>query len=212
MENNAPTIISFQRRAQGIAARTRWRMNKNARSARITSMRIEEAKAEAIRQFLFQCSVPIMVEQPEGKGPPAVLGTGTLFEINSKAYLVTAQHIFDDVDFNCVGVVAPRETSGPALTFQGSIVHKPIPLDRKAGPHYDVALIELRNPELIARLKSSWRFLGPSNIGVIGRTKFLVAGYPDVLTNAKCSRPGFRILRFLDRSARRFLHLRLCKA
>jgi len=120
-------------------------------------------------------TVPLIEEDEK---TAAILGSGTLFSVNSKHYLITAAHVIDEL------VKAKRtDRIGIPLGRVGSPVCN-------LGKHYitydlkteifDIAIIRLDQPEMAAALATHWNFLSPRNIAGLRSEikKCFVAGYP----------------------------------
>jgi hypothetical protein len=139
---------------------------------------MDQQEAIAVERFALNVTIPILIETEHGGNLHA---TGTLFEIRDRFFIITAQHIFDNVpDLTKLAVPHNPFTSG--LSTLGTFdVLKP------TEPHIDVAVIELKSAETIAILRSGWKFLSLQNVGYPSRTaldeSFFVSGYPIELAN-----------------------------
>ncbi len=132
----------------------------------------EEAARAAIQAFAANSVIQIFAA---GLVP---LGTGTLFEVGERAFIVCARHLFDDMDGGLLQSIAVPE--GP----RGAIVEiAPVELFRPSygERHLDIALIELKDPDVIALLKRSWRFLSLSDVAEAPSSgQFVLSAYPQL--------------------------------
>lgn len=126
----------------------------------------------AIGRYLSSRVVPLTYE---GEGQAAVRGTGTFFRYRSKVYLVTAAHVVDGIDAALLGVPDRPNGNVAIWNLNDVTVYHPRDTDR-----FDVAVIELLNPNFHARVASSWHVLDETE--VVEPTEddenFVLAGYP----------------------------------
>lgn len=133
-------------------------------------------EAAAIERFVLNSTVPLVYE---GCDRACLAGTGTLFEVNGRVFVVTARHIFDD--FPDSGRLAfPGTPTGFRLYTFGSHT-----LVRPDDPNVDIALLHLQAPETIEKLKEGWEMLGLSNVGPPSDSgTFFLSGYPAQYTDS----------------------------
>jgi hypothetical protein len=114
------------------------------------------------------------------------LGTGTLFRIGNRHFVVSARHLFDGMDMDQLARVAiPEGPKGGIYTLGHAHVHRPKHSERQ----FDLALIEFLEAEAIDRLSSGWRFLTLENVAEPSdEGSFVLTGYPVVFTNAEGER------------------------
>jgi hypothetical protein len=140
-------------------------------------MDISPQEALAIERFAMSSTLPILLDRED----KAVLhATGTLFAIAGRHLVITARHIFDDP-------VDPKKLAHPSAPLGGTLhTFGEYDLTKPDADWPDIAVMSLRNPETIARLGASWRFLSLANIAMpsIGASNgaFFLAGYPAALT------------------------------
>lgn len=131
----------------------------------------------ALEQFLVRRSVPIFVELD---GRALSRGTGTLFRVHDRSFLITASHVFDDgIDPNAIAM--------PTDPISGSIVTLgPATIFRPAEANIDVAAVELKCEETIARLSANWHFLGIENLAnkYASAEHYVMCGYPKQMTTS----------------------------
>lgn len=123
----------------------------------------------AVERFAGRLTVPVLHEcRPEVVDQ---VGTGTLFDVEGRLILITAGHIFDQI--NAEDLVIPS-TMTRDLHGIG-----PYRLYRADHEDIDIAIVELRHPPSIERARRGWRVLSlenvtePSNEG-----RFILTGYP----------------------------------
>jgi hypothetical protein len=133
---------------------------------------IAELKARAIHEFTAKLTVPLLY--PQG-GHLILLGSGTAFTIASRYFLVTARHLFDgrDFDVNQVALLYGF-TADSALTLGPSQIWLP---DKT---NVDILIIELQDPETIARLAAVWGYMTLENVSLDASAHHVaITGYPD---------------------------------
>ncbi|MCA8043593.1 hypothetical protein [Burkholderia seminalis] len=134
-------------------------------------------ESAAIEKFALSVTVPIFLEMGDWGG---LLATGTLFKIDERAFLITARHIFDDVQDASKLAYPENPLRGGLYTFGSINILKP------TEEHIDVAAIELLSPETVQRLNANWKFLGLANVASASMTtsdgSCFVSGYPESLT------------------------------
>ena len=137
-------------------------------------MTVEFSRKElgAIERFLAACTVPLIYKLDEGAG---VHGTGTFFEVDGRAMLITAGHVLKDVDVERIGV----PDRGGAVSEISYLGHARVHYTRDTDA-YDVGVIELLDETFLRLVRSGWHFLGPSNVAEPGPAdqRYVVAGYP----------------------------------
>lgn len=130
-------------------------------------------EASAIEQFALNVTVPLLYEV----GDTAHLwASGTLFGVADSVFIITARHIFDKLP-DLTRLVYPESPIGGGLRTLGSYnILKP------KQEFVDVAAIELKSPETIARIRANWQLLTLENVaspsGAQAAGTFFLAGYP----------------------------------
>jgi hypothetical protein len=129
-----------------------------------------------IEQFLKKVVFPILYDWEE-KGIDQI-GTGTLFAIDARYFIITARHLFKDgdYDYDPKHLAYADNPLGPKVFTLGNTC-----LMLPTVEAVDVALIEILEAETISRLRAGWQFLSPNNIeapSYVGQ--FLLSGYPKV--------------------------------
>lgn len=142
-------------------------------------MQLSPVEAAAIERFALNVTMPILVDF---SGTTHLLATGTLFEIADRFFVVTARHIFDDVP-DLTSLAYPENPIKGGLHTLGSFeILKP------KEEHIDVAAIELKTPETISNLRTSWQFLSLNNVASASAETadgaFFLSGYPGSLTQS----------------------------
>jgi hypothetical protein len=141
---------------------------------------------EAIEAFMFKVTVPLLYGEPDKKID--LVGTGTLFVVSERYFLVTAAHIFHECKPE--NFAFPRNPSGdPDLqTIGRSELY--IPADKNADL-FDFAVLELLEPKTIDAVKSGWETLTPEYVGrPSGGGVFVLCGYPSAVAKRDIDRIG----------------------
>ena len=131
-----------------------------------------QSEHRAIERFLNARTIPLCYEH---KGRAFVQGAGTFFRLRGKLYLVTAAHILDGIDPALLGV--PDRPSGNVSIWNLNDITIHHPRDKE---NFDVAVIELLNPNFHARVATSWNFIDEVDVvePAVGEDEYLLAGYP----------------------------------
>lgn len=130
---------------------------------------IETAIKQAIEKFAAKTAVPILVEI--NSETVDQVGTGTLFSHQDRLFLVTARHIFDDIDPRTIVIPSTDTTE---LASIGSL-----DLLRPDQEQIDVAVVELKHPPTIKRAKASWNILTVDDTAQASFDGvFALSGYP----------------------------------
>jgi hypothetical protein len=131
----------------------------------------------ALQHYMLSVSVPLLEDTDLGANP---IGTGALFEVYGRRFLVTADHLFEKTDPTKIAVplgrmAAPIKTLG---TFV--LAHS----DKEKGP--DVAIMELQDKGMVDEIAKHWTFLGPQHLGRSAPGyDHVVLGYPTDLAKAE---------------------------
>lgn len=146
----------------------------------MTNMQVTAIEAAAIERFTLHVTVPIFLEVGDSG---RLLATGTLFKVDDRSFLITARHIFDNLSDLTRLAYPENPIHGGLFTFGSFTVLKP------NEEHIDVAAVELKSAETIARLEANWQFLSLQNVAapsaVTGDGAFFVSGYPSSLTKTE---------------------------
>lgn len=138
--------------------------------------KLDEAKRTALEQCIQGASLPIIGEfNDAGQVTPIYpRGTGLLFGVESRLFLVTAAHVLDDIEFSTLSF--PRRAGDQVQTFGNAKIFRPHPSD-----NIDVAVIELEDASTIELLRSNWTVLTFENVVPKGQYRGgdrLICGYP----------------------------------
>lgn len=135
-------------------------------------------KHEAIKGLTFRSAIPLL-EETDGKA--GLLGTGCLFEIDGRVFLISAAHV--------VGRLTDRKTAervGIRARYEGGSVMTIVrgQVSAAMDDAIDVAVVELLDADLIETLRQGWVFLRLDNIAAYRRTHdcYYVVGYPSELS------------------------------
>lgn len=136
----------------------------------------------AIGEFAKQVTVPILYDDP------AVLdqvGTGTLFTVADRYFLVTAAHLFDRTDPARFAVPSnPIRDPNPSTLGRYELY-------RPKEDFVDIAVLELLESATIDKVKTGWRILTLRNVWrASARGVFALCGYP----SARARRVGTHLI------------------
>jgi len=140
-------------------------------------------KNRAIMAFVEQTIIPIVIDytDQDGKRVAGTYATGTLFQFDDKYFMMSASHVFDDIEKikNFVGIPVAFENA-QILSFDKCILSRPDnPVARNL---YDIAAVRL-DSFIVNELKKHYRFLTYSNVGGIDYTgSFYVSGFPSIFS------------------------------
>jgi hypothetical protein len=139
---------------------------------------LDKEVRDALGAFMASVCIPILYDH-ETKGTHQV-GTGTLFILDNRLFLVTAAHLFDDFDPQSdqerLGRFAIPSRHTRQLWSLG-----PYNLLRPKEKQYDVAALELHEPATIERATASWRILTLANTANAAPSGlFILCGFPEV--------------------------------
>jgi hypothetical protein len=127
----------------------------------------------SIERFLVGCTVPLIYE---GDTRTGILGTGTFVSFLERVFFVTAGHHFTNADPTLMAIPERAGKNVHVWTFGHATIHHP-----KNTDEHDVAVIELLDPDFVARVRDGWTILDGSNVEVADAAaeNYLIAGYPD---------------------------------
>jgi hypothetical protein len=133
---------------------------------------IEKEHMLAVEQFMRRVTVPILCSVLSELDH---IGTGTIFKIDDRYFLITAAHIFDNVILE--DVVIPRNPiASPKLQTLGIF-----DIHRADNENIDIAILELKEESTIEHIKLGWHALTLNNTAPASKEgTFLICGYPSV--------------------------------
>jgi hypothetical protein len=135
-------------------------------------LRASEHENNALHNFFIQVSLPIITTEGDQF---FIIGTGTLFKIAGRHFLITAAHILDD--FHSERWAFPTGPhSGEIRTFGAA------EFTRTTDESADICIVELKDPDAIAMLEREWRFLTLDNIWLpdLSAQAVFLSGFPSV--------------------------------
>jgi hypothetical protein len=124
----------------------------------------------ALRNFFIEVTLPIIAEV---KDQFAIIGTGTLFKIAGRKFLITARHILDDFKVEQWAFPTAPDTGTLQLFGAGELI-------TPNEDSLDICVLELRDTEAIKLLERRWRFLSLENVWLPDRSADAVflSGFP----------------------------------
>lgn len=129
---------------------------------------VRQAK-EAVKRFTGMAVVPVM--RPIA-GEIRPIGTGTLLRVNSRLFVITAAHLFDDAALNQF-YLPTSAVNGKAAKIIGSIVRA------KNHDEIDIAVIEILDQHLADALRQGWQPVTLAQVGEpTDQGQFVLVGYP----------------------------------
>jgi hypothetical protein len=134
------------------------------------SRALEKQERSAVRDYLIQVTLPIILERD---GRFGIAGTGTLFKIADRRFLISAAHILDSLP--------PEEWAFGTTPARGVIkTFGAAEFNRSTDPKVDVCVAELKDKNAIADLEVNWRFLTLDNIWLpdLSSDAALLCGFP----------------------------------
>jgi hypothetical protein len=130
-----------------------------------------------VGQFMRTRTIPLVWK---ADGLTSSVGTGTLFRIADRHFIVTARHIFDEYDPQKIAYQGRRDSTTSLFTIGIARLVKP------NTPEPDVAVIEILEERTKKRLCTGWEFLTLDNVAppsVDGL--FALMGYPESTANSE---------------------------
>ncbi len=116
---------------------------------------MNKLEATAIERFVINVTLPLLYEQGEKS---YLWGTGTLFSMLDRYFVVTASHLFNPpFSFKNLGFPT-NPKNGYLYTFGEMQCYRTDP------DLFDIAVIEIQQKESIERLKEGWQFLNLNNV------------------------------------------------
>ena len=133
----------------------------------------QQLRNRAIQEFLWRCTVPLMVEIEESRTIPQ--GTGTLFRIDNRYFIITARHVFDTDKSRLECLAIPIALTSKEFIRIGSATYY-VP-DRD---FIDVAVIEITHGDTISAAAHHWDFLTLDNVKTsLPTSSVWLTGYPE---------------------------------
>jgi len=125
---------------------------------------------DALAEYTKQITVPILYDDPTKRDQ---VGTGTMFDVCDRLFLVTAAHLFDKIDPTGFSIPSNPIRDPDPQTIGSFEVY------RATDPSIDIAVLELHDPNTIARLRQGWHILTLDNASIASPAGvFALCGYP----------------------------------
>lgn len=145
----------------------------------VTGKDEERVEAIALERFMLERTVPLLTEQTKD-GFPALLGTSTLLDVHGTLFLVTADHVLEDI-MELGEVAFPESPRGKTLWSLGSCT-----LHRVDNMDLDLAILEIRSSETNQRLRAGWKTVTEANLAAPQRgVRSALCGYPAEYTTRR---------------------------
>lgn len=126
----------------------------------------------AIRDYILNRTIPILYNGPDPTDLPN--GTGTLFRIEDRIFVITACHVFG-AGRNFAEFSYPIHPNNGGISTFGNYV-----LMRPEDELIDIAIAELTDAQTKKNLSANWQFCTLSDVcRPPPEGSFIVAGYPD---------------------------------
>jgi hypothetical protein len=146
---------------------------------------------KALGTFAAKVAVPILYDDPKGGDQ---IGTGTLVTADDRIFLVTAAHLFKNLNPERFAIPSVHNKEIWSLGRCDLLM----PTDDQA---FDVAVVELLEEATIERAKAGWKILTLENTGLAASFGlFVLCGFPSELsTRREDLIHGRRIVAFTGR-------------
>jgi hypothetical protein len=129
-----------------------------------------------IRTFCESCTIPIIAENNTQSG---VHGTGTLFEMNNRLYVITAGHVVESI------MKYPNNYGIPIAKLKSDVYtfNKCDCISPSSGRDielYDIAMMHIQDDQMCRLLKSNYSFLTKHNLSKVHNVSsdYLIVGFP----------------------------------
>lgn len=142
----------------------------------LSSEILQDAQRNALNHCIQRASLPLIAEN-SGNSTAAPIyprGTGLLFDVEDRLFLVTAGHVLDGINF--ADLSYPPKDGAQVQTFGNAKVFRPRSLH-----NIDVAVVELKASDTVEALRSNWITLTFRNVASKGTFEGgdrLIGGYP----------------------------------
>lgn len=136
---------------------------------------LEKHEVTALEAYIQRRTLPLLTDQTTN-GDVALLGTSTLLDIADKLFIVTAAHVFENVDLSKVAV--PEQPNRANVWTLGGLTRL-----RPYNPHFDVEILQVHDSETLHRLRSGWDWITPDAFAPASPSgQFVLSGFPAELT------------------------------
>lgn len=127
---------------------------------------------EAIHRFLSARTIPLAYYKD---GKAFIHGTGAFYRSQGELFLITAAHVLEGINPAELGIPASPSGNVDVWLLNNVTIHHP-----KEFEDFDIAVVELLNPNFHSRIASGWGFIDESEIFELSGVEetFIVGGYP----------------------------------
>ncbi|SEE27230.1 hypothetical protein SAMN05444161_5293 [Rhizobiales bacterium GAS191] len=132
---------------------------------------VREAEIRAIEAFISKSTIPLLIKK---EGKLILLGTGTLFRVSGRFFIITARHLLDAPREGIDVFVVPDSQIGPKITQLQRISYSAPDTE-----DIDVGAFEILDGESIQAIQQNWNFLTLDNVRIDGfGAPLWIYGYP----------------------------------
>ncbi|MBU4566555.1 MAG: hypothetical protein KMY53_00045 [Desulfarculus sp.] len=165
----------------------------------------DEQYRDLVLRRLAKTCIPLLFYSTKDQAL-GIAGTGSMFDLDGRIFLITAAHVFDDHKIEDIGVpvlnknnmaLVQNDVGGKSYILEGrTIIALGSGIVRLHGK-IDIALIEIENYEVILQLKDTYELLGYDCFEYIKRKEsVIIAGFPISLVEKYAGRMIPKILYF----------------
>jgi hypothetical protein len=135
----------------------------------------------------------------KAKGKQSALGSGLLFSLDQKFFMITAAHVIGEKQKEIYVILSDKE-----IQLGGLLLLTPIPISGKRDDDkIDIAIMHLTDSS-VADLLQNFKFIELENIGIsykkISQANYLVVGYPATKTKKVWGKDEIKSKPFVYRS------------
>jgi hypothetical protein len=143
---------------------------------------LEKNELNSVLLFINRSVIPI-VTMPIEEQRAGTVGTGSIFKLNDKYFLISASHVFDNFDKYSDSVGIPIGHYDAEIFNLGQSKFYTIK-DEAQKKKYDIIIIEIPS-ELGVNIESNYNILNEYNIttSFLTTQELLVTGYPFLFSN-----------------------------
>lgn len=163
----------------------------------------DEQYRELVLRRLAKTCVPLLFYSTKDQ-TLGIAGTGSLFDLDDRIFLITAAHVLDDYKIEDIGVpvldknnmaLVQDDVGGKSYILEGREIIALGSGNVRLHGKIDIALIEIEDCEVILKLKGTYELLSYDCFEYIKRKEsIIIAGFPIALVEKKAGRMIPKIL------------------